>query len=74
AMSPYGERATLIHEGACDAPLFEGVDTLLKRGIVELALVFQDCLQGAVLLPGGQEPIPKGKNHEGNIATSRLAR
>ena len=62
-MPPLGERLRLIEGSASHMRLSIGVDPLLQRGVVELALRLEDRLEGAMLLLRGQQPVMVGKDH-----------
>ena len=67
-LPPLSERLCLVEIRASHIGLAIGVDPLLQRGVIGLALGLQDRFEHSMLLPRGQEPVTVGEDHRSGLA------
>lgn len=72
AASPIGKPAGLVEVGDAEPRLAIRSDTLLECCVVELALSFQDALQGAMLRFAREQAVAIADNHFHSLASGRL--
>jgi hypothetical protein len=73
ASAPLCELACLAEIGNRDPRFAIGSDALFERRVVELALGFEDALQGPVLGFAGQQAIATAENHHSSLVRHKLA-
>src|SRR6185436_20487359 len=69
---PFSQSTRLIDVGSCDPGLSVGLNSLLECRVVQLALRFEDCLQGAMLPPCRSGSIGEREDHALMVSDQKL--